>query len=113
MRKFANGTIQSFFKAFLYTIAGLFIGTFAPVGIFVFGMALRGMGNYGKYIAYIAVGASIGFVTSFISSFSTLITGFLPGILGQAAGWLILGGVVTFLVSIILKAFGAYASRGK
>ena len=114
MRKFANGTIQSFCKSYLYSMAGLLTAVFAPVGMVFFGMAaLRGMGSYGKYIAYIAVGAAIGFVISFVNSLSGMITGFLPGILGQAAGWLILGGVITFLVYIIMKAFGAYASRGK
>ena len=110
--KIAFGTVQDYLKAFLYSMAGL-LSTLLPGGFLVFGMAFARVGSFGKYIAYIAVGASIGFVTSFVNSLSGMITGFLPGILGQAAGWLILGGVITFLVSIILKAFGAYASRGK
>ena len=106
MRKFANGTIQSFFKAFLYNIAGLFIGTFAPVFI-VFGMAFGRMGGMNKYLAYIAVGFLIGMVTTLISGLIASFTGFLPGILGQIVGWGVLGAVITFLVSIVLKAFGA------
>ena len=106
MRKFANGTIQSFFKSYLYTIAGLFIGTFAPAFI-MFGMAFGRMGGMNKYLAYIAVGFLIGMVTTLISGLIASFTGFLPGILGQIVGWGILGAVITFLVAIVMKAFGA------
>ena len=106
MRKFAIGTVQSFFKAYLYTIAALFIGTFAPFFI-VFGMAFGRMGGFNKYLAYIAVGFLVGMVTTLVSGLIASFTGFLPGILGQIVGWGVLGAVITFLVSIVLKAFGA------
>src|SRR3972149_1934440 len=105
MRKFAIGTID-YLKAFLYSIAGLFIGTFAPIFI-VFGMALGRMGGMNKYLAYIAVGFLIGMVTNLVGGLIGSVTGFLPGILGQVVGWGVLGAIVTFLVSIVLRAFGA------
>ena len=104
--KISFGTSKDYLKAFLYSIAGLLIGTIAPVGIVAFGMMGR-FGGMNKYLAYIAVGALVGIASSLITSVASIATGFLPGILGTVAGWLISGFVITFLVGIILKAFGA------
>lgn len=109
MKKFQfNGTITDYFKAFLYTMAGLLTTLINPAGLIFLGMA--GLGRFGgmnKYIAYIAVGATVGFATGAVSFLASSVTGFLPGILGTIAGYLITGFVITFLVGIILKAFGA------
>ncbi len=107
MRKFANGTISDYLKSFLYTMTGLLTAIIAPAGVFVFGMAFGRMGGMNRYLAYIAVGFLIGMVTSLTSGFIAPLTAFLPGILGQIVGWGVLGAIITFLVSIVLKAFGA------
>ena len=104
--KISFGTVQHYLKATLYTFAGLLVGTFAPFGILAFGMAGR-FGGASKYIAYAAVGAVVGIASGTVSSLTASLTGFLPGILGTAVGWIINGFVIVFLVSIILKAFGA------
>ena len=104
--KIAFGTVQDYLKAFLYSMAGL-LSTLLPGGFLVFGMALGRMGGMNKYLAYIAVGFLIGMVTNLVGGLIGSVTGFLPGILGQIAGWGILGAIVTFLVSIVLRAFGA------
>ena len=104
--KIAFGTVQDYLKAFLYTFAGLLVGIFAPFGIIAFGMMGR-FGGANKYFAYIAVGAIVGIAAGTVSSLTGSFTGILPGFLGTIAGWLINGFVITFLVAIILKAFGA------
>lgn len=106
MRKFANGIID-YLKGLVCTIAGLLIGIIAPVGVIVFGIAFGRTGSFNRYLAYVAVGFLIGMITNLVSGLIASFTGFLPGILGQIVGWGILGAVITFLVSIVMKAFGA------
>jgi len=105
--KIAFGTVQNYLTAYIYTIAALLVATFAPVGFIAFGMAFGRMGGMNKYLAYIAVGFLVGMVSSLVGGLIASFTGFLPGILGQIVGWGVLGAVITFLVSIVLKAFGA------
>ncbi len=107
MRKIGNFNGLEHLKAFTYTLIGLASTLLNPAGGMIFGMAFGRFGGMNKYFAYIAVGALLGLLIQTLTVLTASFLGFLPGIIGQVAGWLIVGWVVTLVTSIVLKAFGA------
>lgn len=107
-RKFLNGhsvtrTFSNVFRDYLYAMLAV-LTTLIPGGFLVMAFGMRG-GMLMKVGAYIAVAWILGFVTPLLGGITS---GFLVGfgIFGTIIGYAIQGGIIVFIVSLVLRALG-------